>query len=145
MGTCDWGDCDGATYGFRFNLEHPGWLPVCETHFVKGIMAFERVIAIPDVLRLADAWRGSSLHRTEARIAADLLDLAAGEFSNHGCNDYELSNTPEHRDFMRRLIAASDYPEDDVIVSSNGAHLITMDWQVMRYCADVLRRYADGN
>lgn len=142
MGTCDWGDCDKPTYGFRFSVQHR-WLPVCETHYVKGIMSFDRVIAVPDVLRLAATWRGNSLHRTEARVAADLLDLAADKFSNHGCNDFELPNTPEHLELTRRLIAASDYPEDEPQLSADGTAIYLMDWQVMRYCADVLRRYAD--
>jgi hypothetical protein len=29
------------------------------------------------------------------QIAAQMLELAADEFSNHGCNDFELPNTPE--------------------------------------------------
>lgn len=39
--TCDWGDCDGTTVGFRFDDDADGfskangygWLPVCQAHY----------------------------------------------------------------------------------------------------------------
>jgi len=31
-----------------------------------------------------------TLRTAVAKLAADLLDLASDEFSNHGCNDYKL-------------------------------------------------------
>ena len=30
------------------------------------------------------------------KILAQLLEMADQEFSNHGCNDFELDNTPEN-------------------------------------------------
>ena len=30
------------------------------------------------------------------KLLAQLLEMAGQEFSNHGCNDFELDNTPEN-------------------------------------------------
>jgi hypothetical protein len=37
------------------------------------------------------------------------------------------------------MIAASDYPEDTVIVSADGNHVFLLDTDVMRYCSRVLK------
>lgn len=85
----------------------------------------------------------TDLHPTEARIAADMLKMASDEYGNHGCNDFELPNTPANLEFVRRLIAASDYPEDEPRLSPDGTEIWLMDWSIMDYCAAVLRTYAD--
>ncbi len=53
-----------------------------------------------------------TLDPTAARIAADLLELAARQFANHGCNDHKLDNTPENYTFVKRMLATSTDPED---------------------------------
>lgn len=78
------------------------------------------------------------------RIAAKMLDMAADEFANHGCNDYRLPNTPENLAFVEAMIAASDYPNDEPIFSSDETKIYVMDWQVMGYCARVLRAMCTG-
>lgn len=83
----------------------------------------------------------ANLRPTDARIAATMLELAGDQFSNHGCNDYELPNTPDNLAFVRRLIAASDDPEDEP--HGDGATLWLMDSEVMRYCAKILTAWAD--
>ena len=82
------------------------------------------------------------MEATEAKIAAEMLNLAADQFGNHGCNDYALPNTPESLAFVRRLIASGDYPDDPPHISPDGTEIYLMDWEVMRYCADVLEQYA---
>lgn len=84
------------------------------------------------------------LEKTEARIAAEMLDLAADQFGNHGCNDYQLPNTPANLAFVRRLIASGDYPEDEPNVSPDGKTIWLMDWLIMIYRAEVLRQYAEA-
>lgn len=81
-----------------------------------------------------------NLTPTQRQIAAAMLDLAANDFSGHICNDMSLHNTPANREFVRGMIAASDYPGDDLHISKDGALIYVMDWQVMRYCADLLRK-----
>lgn len=83
------------------------------------------------------------IHPVDARIAAQMLNLAADQFGNHGCNDFELPNTPENMEFIKRVIAWSDYPEDEPHLHAD--QILTMDWEVMRYCADVLEAAADGD
>lgn len=69
--------------------------------------------------------------------AADLLNLAADEFSNHGCNDYELKNTPENRAFAA-AIHGEEHPIDE-----NDPTIWVQDDVLMRYCAQQLRSNND--
>lgn len=74
-------------------------------------------------------------------IAASLLDDAADEFSNHGCNDWKWPNdiTPEERHEAARMIVASnvmnrpftadDHEEVRHLASDYGV----ADWQMMRF------------
>jgi hypothetical protein len=51
----------------------------------------------------------------EKRLAANLLNLAADEFSNHGCNDFDLFKfmTPEEAlDLQRAMHAWNGDPEE---------------------------------
>lgn len=80
---------------------------------------------------------------TILRIAAEMLDTAAGEFADHGCNDYELPNTPENLAFVKAMIASSDYPNDKPIFNSDKTKICVMDWQVMGYCVRVLKARCD--
>ncbi len=73
---------------------------------------------------------------TQRKIAADMLRMAAEHYSNHGCNDFELEYTPEHVEFIKGMIAASDYPEDQPNI--HGDQIYTMDWKVMQYLSNLL-------
>jgi len=81
-----------------------------------------------------------STDKTLLAIAARLLDYAADEFSNHGCNDYTLPITPDHLAFIKAMIADGDYPDEEPQIY--GGELMTMDDELMRYCADRLRAEA---
>lgn len=72
------------------------------------------------------------MNETQAKITARMLEMASDEFSNHGCNDYELPATPENIEFVKGLIAWSDYPEDEPNIHDGMIYLY--DWQVMDYC-----------
>jgi len=74
------------------------------------------------------------LTKTQSEVTAMMLDMAADEFSNHGSNDFELDNTPENLEFVRGMIAASDYPDDTPSISRDGKKIYTMDWKIMQYC-----------
>lgn len=84
-----------------------------------------------------------NLHPVDARIAAEMLNLAADEFSNHGCNDYEVPNTPETIALIHRMNAVDGEPDEELYLRPD-ARLYLMDTQVMRYCARVLAAWADG-
>jgi len=52
----------------------------------------------------------------EARLLVELLDLAADSFSNHGCNDFDLTKSaPDLEDRRALMKSYNDYngfPED---------------------------------
>ncbi len=79
----------------------------------------------------------------EFALAGLLLDHAADEFSNHGCNDMEIENTPENLQVVRRMIAASDYPEDEPKIVNDGRHICIYDWMMMRYLSEKLKKISD--
>ena len=83
------------------------------------------------------------MNKTQARIAAMMLDMAADTYSNHGCNDFGLERTDENEQFVRDMIAVSDYPEDEVRLYKG--ELLVTDWCVMRYCAELLREAAKSS
>lgn len=71
----------------------------------------------------------------EYKILADLLETASDEFSNHGCNDYELDDTPENRDLLEAAHwwnVNNDRSQPFEIVVYKGK-LITSDYFLMDY------------
>ena len=82
------------------------------------------------------------MNATQARIAAQMLELAADEFGNHGCNDFSLPLTDENLRFAEWMIAAGDYPDDEPLIYEG--EIVTSDYMVMRYCARLLLDYAEN-
>lgn len=80
------------------------------------------------------------IHKREIEMAAEMLELASAAFSNHGCNDYTLEANANTLGFVRRMIAASDYPDD--VPNIDGTKIYVMDTDVMDYCARYLRNMA---
>lgn len=69
-------------------------------------------------------------------IAAELLDIAADEFSNHGCNDYRLENTDENWALVKATWEGNEpFPDRR---PKNGP-IYTQNWILMRYFAKLLR------
>ncbi len=66
---------------------------------------------------------------TEARLAADLLDVAADEFASHGCNDYARPGWLPQGEWEE--LAATDEG------APRGSW--TSDWLLMRALAKKLR------
>lgn len=81
------------------------------------------------------------MKRVDYLLASEMLEIAADEFNNHGCNDFELPQTQENIDFVQRMIVDGDYPLSEMIVY-NGK-IIVMDWEVMLYCARLLKQRAE--
>ena len=71
----------------------------------------------------------------ERAAAADLFSRAADQFSNHGCNDYPLPDTPENRQFLADVWrwAGNDEEADRVMSFAPGTTLCGCDWMLMRY------------
>lgn len=75
------------------------------------------------------------LQAYEKKLIAELLRLAADEFSNHGCNDFDLSHLPdkERQSLLRKIEEDNGTPED-----YNPKHTLTADWVLMRHLAKKL-------
>ncbi len=73
----------------------------------------------------------SMFTKTELEVMAKLLDLASDEFSNHGSNDFELPNTPQNTDLIKRVDKGDD--EDDWEPPIYHGNLIGNDSSLMDY------------
>lgn len=76
------------------------------------------------------------------RLAADLLDRAADQFSNHGCNDFKMPASLETEDlktlatYMR--LTGAEVDADDI-------REVAEDWLLMRAIARHLRFSVQGH
>ena len=78
------------------------------------------------------------MNKAEWKALADLLDMADEEFSNHGCNDYELDNTPDNRKLVEdaeRYLMEDDF--DGISISDDGIKIYTEDSILMGYFAHI--------
>jgi len=94
--------------------------------------------------------------KTEMLLAAEMLDRACEEFSNHGCGDFDLSeymSDDEILDFVTEYEVwnvGGDYDkiDDDIrkdIEAKNVDRLRrTQDWIVMSALSNKLEREADN-
>ncbi len=76
--------------------------------------------------------------KKELELVGQMLDVAADQFSNHGCNDFKMPNTDENWAFIEAMQAGLP-PEDCDKRPAQGDPIYTMDWAVMRYLADKAR------
>lgn len=70
----------------------------------------------------------------ERLLAAKLLRRASDSFSNHGCNDYELPDTPENRALVVDVHEGDyewEWPDD-------GKPIYEQDWLLMSHLAKKL-------
>lgn len=85
------------------------------------------------------------LSQSDWVVLYELLEMASMEFGNHGCNDFNLPDTPEHRCLLERVAAIV---EPDVrgwtpeFADDEETLLMTQDWELMDYFADFARRKA---
>lgn len=76
------------------------------------------------------------MKRRELELLSELLGMASDEFSNHGCNDFAVPNTPENNRFMTAAeIWNQSNPEsrEPLNVSKDGTEIYTQDWFLMDY------------
>jgi len=88
----------------------------------------------------------AELNETERALAVQMLRLAADTYSNHGCNDLKLPNTPENRALERAMWAWDEDPgrDENQYSAEDESHIWLMDWAVMRYLADRIEE-GDGD
>lgn len=78
------------------------------------------------------------------KVLADLLKLAGDEFSNHGCNDYELPNTPENRELVSSMHRwnSTNPDEQDIFYSEDGTKIYTQDAFLMGFFEHLAKELA---
>lgn len=75
--------------------------------------------------------------KQELELAANLLELASDEFSNHGCNDFRLPDSwtqEECDEFMKSMAKWNGDLEN-----YTPGRRTTMDWYVMAYLSSRLK------
>lgn len=84
--------------------------------------------------------------KAQLKIVAELLEIAADIFHNHGCNDYEIENTPENLEFVKQMIAADsdeDEPDEELEISEDGELIYLHDAMTMQYLSDLLKKESE--
>lgn len=91
-----------------------------------------------------------TLSRVEGTLLAELLDMASNEFSNHGCNDFELDKVipglKERRELMRAYNDYNGSTEDFEYDDTHGSKFaLENDAGLMGYLADRVRAQLESN
>ncbi len=81
---------------------------------------------------------------TWALLAADLMDQAASEFGNHGCNDMNLNSYGLTKAEQKELVTFMHAKNGDPEETKNSVEALpnTSDFCVMHACAAWLRELA---
>lgn len=74
----------------------------------------------------------------ETKILIVLLEDYIQVLHNNGCNDFFLENTLENYELSLRIIAASDYPEDDIYLHPKHG-ILFQDYAILDYFIDRLK------
>ena len=72
------------------------------------------------------------LTANEMEMAAALLAMASEDFGNHGCNDYEIPNTPDN------AALAEWAPGEFAPLNDDKTQIIATDWMLMTRLAKKL-------
>jgi hypothetical protein len=86
----------------------------------------------------------------QKKLAAKVLELASDTFSNHGCNDFNLTNLIPNPTERNELVRAyheyngdlDDYDEYNVDATDLSPDYRLMDWMIMGWLADILKAEA---
>lgn len=74
-----------------------------------------------------------TLTDTEHEVLIQLLKMASNEFSNHGCNDFELPNTDEAWEIIKKYELYNSGNLDDLINRPNKKTICYYDWILFCY------------
>ena len=82
------------------------------------------------------------VNKLEKKLISKLLNMAADEFSNHGCNDFDLVSdgglTKEEACKIQESLFADNYMKE------KSTKTYTMDWMLMRWLAAKIYNDAVG-
>ncbi len=83
----------------------------------------------------------------EYKIVADLLNMASNEFSNHGCNDYEIPYTKETVDLIEQAHKwnCNDNPSEPFELQTDGKTIQVMDYFLMSFFAHLFEELAKND
>ncbi len=76
--------------------------------------------------------------KAEIEVMRRLLELAFDKFSDHGCNDMELEDTPE----MRAVVTGVLDEDEEVIIYED--KILTGDHRLMHYLAERCQEEIDN-
>lgn len=83
----------------------------------------------------------------EYKILYELLDMASDEFSNHGCNDFYIDNTPENVELLRMAHewnTNGDTSEPfEIVLSGDGTKIYVMDYYLMDYFSHLFKKLSE--
>lgn len=88
------------------------------------------------------------LTSAELTAISELLKEASEEYSNHGCNDYQMANTEENKAMLIDVVKFAGCDEEEQaeeikeITSCKKKKLFIMDWLLMDYLADRCKEVA---
>ena len=68
--------------------------------------------------------------------------MASDEFSNHGCNDFDLPNTPENLSLTEKAEKYCFVYDAIPTISKDGKRIFTEDVVLMQYFAHLARELA---
>jgi hypothetical protein len=74
------------------------------------------------------------LNKAELELISKLLEMASDEFSNHGCNDIEIRNTPANCWLMQEY-EKDNNPSDpyQIMFSEDNKYIYANDAALMSY------------
>ena len=69
-----------------------------------------------------------------------VIRQAADEMSNNGCNDFEVSDTPENRKFIKAMNKQCCDEDGQELNISDDGQIYCYDWIVLDYIARLLEK-----
>jgi hypothetical protein len=82
------------------------------------------------------------MNRAQLKVLARVLDTAAAEFSNHGCNDFELDRLGLTHEELESLKAEfTEYMKNDDPQYEEHGNCV-QDWLVMLFLQDLAEKEA---
>lgn len=79
----------------------------------------------------------------ELQLASRLLELAADEFSNHGCNDMQKETWGNLTMDERKALIREHYEDNGEIEEANEGHKEIEDWVLMQFLAKKLQAFSE--
>lgn len=85
-------------------------------------------------MQINDRLSTEELSKEELTLISKFLEMASDEFSNHGCNDLVIKNTPEHRAIIEKMEKWNSGGKEP-LPRFDKPTIFTYDWYMMSYFA----------